>query len=76
MSITPADRRRELPDEPGVYLFRDKRGKVLYVGISDAPAWIVSRANTLAEWRGWTPFVGLQVPYNLLKRDKALALEA
>ncbi len=32
MSITPADRRRELPDEPGVYLFRDARGKVLYVG--------------------------------------------
>ena len=32
MSITPADRRRELPDEPGVYLFRDSRGKVLYVG--------------------------------------------
>jgi excinuclease ABC subunit C len=28
----PADRRRELPDEPGVYLFRDLRGKVLYVG--------------------------------------------
>jgi excinuclease ABC subunit C len=32
MSITPADKRRELPDEPGVYLFRDARGKVLYVG--------------------------------------------
>jgi excinuclease ABC subunit C len=32
MSITPADRRRELPDEPGVYLFRDSRGKVIYVG--------------------------------------------
>jgi excinuclease ABC subunit C len=32
MSITPADRRRELPDEPGVYLFRDQRGKVIYVG--------------------------------------------
>jgi excinuclease ABC subunit C len=32
MSLTPADRRRELPDEPGVYLFRDARGKVLYVG--------------------------------------------
>ena len=28
----PADRRRELPDEPGVYLFRDERGKVIYVG--------------------------------------------
>jgi excinuclease ABC subunit C len=32
MSIYPADRRRELPDEPGVYLFRDKSGKVIYVG--------------------------------------------
>ncbi len=32
MSIVPADRRRELPDEPGVYLFRNPRGKVLYVG--------------------------------------------
>ncbi len=32
MSIVPADRRRELPDEPGVYLFRDRRGNVIYVG--------------------------------------------
>jgi excinuclease ABC subunit C len=32
MAITPADKRRELPDEPGVYLFRDSRGKVIYVG--------------------------------------------
>jgi excinuclease ABC subunit C len=32
MSVVPADRRRELPDEPGVYLFRDVRGKVIYVG--------------------------------------------
>src|SRR5687767_7498706 len=46
-----------------------RAGKVLYVGIADAPAWVVSRANTLAEWRGWTSFAGLQVPYNLLERD-------
>ncbi|MFC4063064.1 aldo/keto reductase [Planomonospora corallina] len=46
-----------------------RAGKILYVGISDAPAWVVARANTLAEWRGWTPFAGLQAPYNLLKRD-------
>ncbi|HET8845999.1 MAG TPA: aldo/keto reductase [Ktedonobacteraceae bacterium] len=46
-----------------------RAGKILYVGISDAPAWIVSRANTLAEWRGWSPFICLQVPYHLLKRD-------
>src|SRR6201996_4294193 len=32
MSVTTVDKRRNLPDEPGVYLFRDKRGKVLYVG--------------------------------------------
>ncbi len=46
-----------------------RAGKILYIGISDTPAWVVSRANTLAEWRGWTPFAGLQVPYNLLNRD-------
>ena len=46
-----------------------RAGRVLYVGISDAPAWLVARANTLAEWRGWTPFAGLQVPYSLLQRD-------
>jgi aryl-alcohol dehydrogenase-like predicted oxidoreductase len=28
-----------------------RSGKVLYVGISDTPAWIVSQANTLAELR-------------------------
>jgi len=44
-------------------------GKILYVGVSDSPAWVVSRANTLAEWRGWTPFAGLQVPYSLINRD-------
>jgi excinuclease ABC subunit C len=32
MSTTAADMRRELPDQPGVYLFRDAGGKVLYVG--------------------------------------------
>ncbi|MFC1662135.1 aldo/keto reductase, partial [Gemmatimonadota bacterium] len=36
-----------------------RAGKVLYVGISDTPAWIVSQANTLADLRGWTPFVAL-----------------
>ena len=44
-------------------------GKVLYIGVSDTPAWVVSRANTLAEWRGWTPFAGLQVPYSLVNRE-------
>jgi aryl-alcohol dehydrogenase-like predicted oxidoreductase len=46
-----------------------RSGKVLYVGISDTPAWVVSRAQTLAALRGWSPFVGLQLPYSLLQRD-------
>ncbi|HUC85698.1 MAG TPA: aldo/keto reductase, partial [Candidatus Acidoferrales bacterium] len=40
----------------------------LYAGISDAPAWWVARANTIAELRGWTPFAGLQIEYNLIER--------
>jgi aryl-alcohol dehydrogenase-like predicted oxidoreductase len=46
-----------------------RAGKVLYVGISDAPAWVVARANTLAAGQGWSPFIGLQAPYSLLQRD-------
>ncbi|WTW97250.1 aldo/keto reductase [Streptomycetaceae bacterium NBC_01309] len=62
---------RDTPIEETMRALDDavRAGKVLYVGISDAPAWVVARANTLAEWRGWTPFAGLQVPYNLLNRD-------
>ena len=45
-----------------------RAGKVLYVGVSNAPAWIVSQANTMAHFRDWTPFVGLQVQYSLVDR--------
>ena len=44
-------------------------GKVLYVGISDAPAWQVTRCNTIAELRGWSRFVGLQIRYSLIDRE-------
>jgi aryl-alcohol dehydrogenase-like predicted oxidoreductase len=43
-------------------------GKVQYIGISDTPAWIVSRANTIAELRGWNAFVALQIEYSLIQR--------
>jgi len=43
-------------------------GKVLYVGVSDTPAWQVAQAVTLADLRGWTRFAGLQVPYSLVER--------
>jgi len=45
-----------------------RQGKVLYVGISDAPAWWIAQANTLAELRGWTKFIGLQIEYSLIER--------
>lgn len=43
-------------------------GKVLYIGMSDAPAWIVARTNTISELRGWSPFTGLQIMYSLIER--------
>jgi aryl-alcohol dehydrogenase-like predicted oxidoreductase len=45
-----------------------RKGKVLYVGISDAPAWWIAQANTLAQLRGWSPFVGMQIEYSLIER--------
>jgi aryl-alcohol dehydrogenase-like predicted oxidoreductase len=45
-----------------------RAGKILYIGISDTPAWIISRANMLAELRGWSAFVGLQIQYSLVER--------
>ncbi len=46
-----------------------RAGKILYVGISDAPAWMVARSNTMAELREWTQFVGLQIQYSLVERS-------
>ncbi|GAB1540942.1 aldo/keto reductase [Scytonema sp. NUACC21] len=45
-----------------------RQGKVLYVGISDTPAWIVSQAQMLAQLRGWSQFIGLQIEYSLAER--------
>jgi aryl-alcohol dehydrogenase-like predicted oxidoreductase len=45
-----------------------RAGKVLYVGVSDTPAWVVARAVTLADLRGWTAFCGLQAPWSLADR--------
>ena len=45
-----------------------RSGKILYVGISDAPAWVVSQANTIADLRGWSYFRGIQIMYSLIER--------
>jgi aryl-alcohol dehydrogenase-like predicted oxidoreductase len=44
------------------------RGLVHYIGVSDTPAWVVSQANTSAQFRGWSQFIGLQIEYSLLQR--------
>src|ERR1700744_5757443 len=45
-----------------------RQGKVNYAAISDTPAWMVAKGNTLAELMGWSQFVALQVEYSLLSR--------
>jgi aryl-alcohol dehydrogenase-like predicted oxidoreductase len=45
-----------------------RAGKVLYLGISDIPAWQVSRMQAVADLRGWAPLIALQIPYNLVER--------
>ena len=45
-----------------------RAGKVRYIGVSDTPAWKSAQANVLAELRGWTPFVALQIEYSLIER--------
>jgi aryl-alcohol dehydrogenase-like predicted oxidoreductase len=46
-----------------------RAGKVLHVGASDTPAWVVSRANAIAELRGWNPFSAIQIEWSLLQRS-------
>jgi aryl-alcohol dehydrogenase-like predicted oxidoreductase len=48
-----------------------RQGKVLYIGISDTPAWQVSRMQAITELRGWSPLVGLQIEYSLAQRAGA-----
>ena len=45
-----------------------RAGKIHYAGLSNFPAWRISRADLLAELRGWTPIAGIQVEYSLAQR--------
>ena len=45
-----------------------KSGKVRYVGFSDAPAWKVAQAQTIAHFRGWSSLIALQIEYSLMQR--------
>jgi aryl-alcohol dehydrogenase-like predicted oxidoreductase len=45
-----------------------RAGKVLYPGMSNIPAWVVARAQTMAELRGWARIAALQIQYSLATR--------
>lgn len=57
----PAELMRALDDQV-------RAGKILHIGISNAPAWAIASANTIALERGWTPFTAMQLHYNLVER--------
>jgi aryl-alcohol dehydrogenase-like predicted oxidoreductase len=59
------------PIEEVIYSLNDliQIGKVQYIGISDTPAWIVARANAIADHRGLNPLIAFQFPYNIASRD-------
>ncbi|MEU0469060.1 aldo/keto reductase [Amycolatopsis sp. NPDC006131] len=45
-----------------------RQGKVLHVAMSNVPAWQVSRMQAIADLRGWSPLVALQIEYSLVER--------
>jgi aryl-alcohol dehydrogenase-like predicted oxidoreductase len=46
-----------------------RAGKVLHIGFSDTPAWVVAQAATIADIRGWARPAAIQLPYGLADRD-------
>jgi aryl-alcohol dehydrogenase-like predicted oxidoreductase len=43
-------------------------GKIRYIGFSNVPGWVTAQAQTMAQLKGWTPLIALQVEYSLLAR--------
>lgn len=61
---------KHTPMEETVAAMHDlvQSGKVRYLGISDTPAWKVAQAQLVAQFRGWTPLIALQIEYSLVER--------
>lgn len=62
-ALTPVDEMMRALDDLA------RQGKVLYLGASNLPAWVVAQCNTLADCRGQSPFVALQCEYSLIERS-------
>lgn len=46
-----------------------RAGKILHIGLSDVPAWVVSRAQAFHELRGLSPVACMQLEYSLVQRS-------
>jgi aryl-alcohol dehydrogenase-like predicted oxidoreductase len=46
-----------------------RAGKILHIGLSDVPAWVVSRAQTFCDLRGLAPIACMQLEYSLVQRS-------
>jgi aryl-alcohol dehydrogenase-like predicted oxidoreductase len=46
-----------------------RAGKVLYVGASNFPAWLIAQANTKADVHGWSPLIATQIEYSVVERS-------
>jgi aryl-alcohol dehydrogenase-like predicted oxidoreductase len=46
-----------------------RQGKVLYVGASNFPAWWMARADLMASFHGWSPFIATQLEYSIVERS-------
>ncbi|MFZ2178829.1 MAG: aldo/keto reductase [Rhodococcus sp. (in: high G+C Gram-positive bacteria)] len=61
---------RDTPAEETLRALDDlvRAGKVLAIGVTNTPAWVISRSQVVAELRGWTAFCAVQVEYSLVAR--------
>ncbi|HEY1406222.1 MAG TPA: aldo/keto reductase, partial [Spirochaetota bacterium] len=46
-----------------------KSGKVRYIGVCNHPAWMVAKANGIADKMGWVKFCAMQYYYSIASRD-------
>lgn len=46
-----------------------RSGKVIYIGLSNFPAWRIARGAAIAELRGWVPLAAMQIEYSLVERS-------
>jgi aryl-alcohol dehydrogenase-like predicted oxidoreductase len=51
-----------------------KQGKILSIGLSDTPAWVVSEGQAIAKMRGWTQVSAIQLEYSLVERTSEAEL--